>query len=383
MSAPLPAEALALWLAACAVAPLPAEQVALVDAVGRVTAVDACSLLDSPVCAVAAMDGIAVTAGAPGLRRDVGDYDVVDTGDPLPPGRDAVVVREQVAYDGSTAVLPSAPAAGRHVRPRGEDVAVGDLLLPPGRLLRPVDVALLAAGGLTTATVRRRPHVVVVPTGDEVVPPGSTPGPGQVVDTNSLLLVTAAVAAGATATAVAVVPDDPAALRAAVARAAAAADLVVVGAGSSAGRDDHTAAVVRALGTVVVHGVAVRPGHPVVLGVVDGTPVLGSPGYPVSAALSFDLFAAPLLAALLDQEPPVRQRVQARLVVDVASPAGVEEWVRVRLGAGQASPLPGGAGALASLARADGLLRLDAATTALAAGDLVDVLLLHARSVGS
>ena len=371
-----PADALALFLHD--VVALPAEPVALADALGRVCAADVRSLRDSPAAAVAAMDGIAVRAADTGGRRlSAGAYDVVDTGDLLPPGRDAVVVREQVSYEDGSAVLEHGAVAGRHVRPRGEDLRVGELLVPAGRVLRPVDLALAAAGGLVELPVRRRPRVVVVPTGDEVRAPGTPTGPGEVVDSNSLMVVALCTAAGATARSVDVVADDPALLRSAVRDACAAADLVVVGAGSSAGRDDHTAAVLASLGQVLVHGVAVRPGHPVVLAVVAGTRVLGSPGYPVSAALAFDLFAAPLLAALLGTTPPGRPRTTARLAVDLASPAGVEDWVRVRLDEGGATPLPGGAGGLASLAAADGLLLVPAATTALAAGTLVEIALLH------
>jgi len=371
-----PSDALALWLRHVVV--LPAEPVGLAEAFGRVCAHDVRSLRDSPPAAVAAMDGIAARAAdSAGLRLPAGTYDVVDTGDLLPPGRDAVVVREQVSYDDGTAVLAHAVVAGRHVRPRGEDVAVADLLLPAGRVLRPVDVALAAAGGHTELPVRRRPRVVVVPTGDEVRSPGTHTGPGEVLDTNTLMLLGLCTGAGATATSVAVVPDDLSQLVEAVRYACIDADMVIVGAGSSAGRDDHTAEVLAGLGEVLVHGVAVRPGHPVVLAVVDGTAVLGSPGYPVSAALAFDLFAGPLLAALLGTAAPARPRATARLAVDLHSPAGVEDWVRVRVDSTGVTPLPGGAGGLAGLAGADGLLRVPAATTSLTAGTLVEIALLH------
>lgn len=384
--APLPATALAAWQAACLAAGcpelLPAEQVALAEAVGRVTAEPVVALRSSPAHEAAAMDGIAVRAADTGtLRLAEGAYDVVDTGDAIPAGRDAVVVREQVVYDGGSAVLQEAVPAGRHVRAVGEDVLAGELLLPAGHRLRPVDVAWAAGAGHVQLLVRRRPHVVVIPTGDEVLPVGSVPGPGEVLDTNSLMLVGQAVEAGCTAEAVAVVPDQPALLAAAVRAACATADLVVVGAGSSAGRDDHTAAVVAALGDLVVQGVAVRPGHPAVLGVVDRTPVVGAPGYPVSTALTFDLLAVPLLSALVGAPVPARPRVRARLSAPLVSPVGADDWVRLALSRtpeGQlASVLPGGAGALSSLARADALLLVPAGVAGLAAGDSVEVELLR------
>ena len=384
--APLPATALRIWQAACRAAGcpdlLPAEPVPLGEAVGRVTAEPVLALRSSPGHEAAAMDGLAVRAAdTVGLRLAPGDNDVVDTGDAIPAGRDAVVVREQVTYDGSTALLVETVPVGRHIRAVGEDVLAGTALLPAGHRLRPLDVAWAAGAGHNSVVVRRRPHVVVIPTGDEVLPLGSVPGPGQVLDTNSLMLVAQAVEAGCTAYAVAVVPDDPVALAVAVRAACGEADLVVVGAGSSAGRDDHTAAVIAGLGALVVQGVAVRPGHPVLLGVVDSTPVLGAPGYPVSTALSFDLLAVPLLAALVGAPPPRRPRTTARIGVALVSPAGADDWVRVRLEAGPdgsvAWPLPGGAGALSSLAGADALLLVPAGATGHAAGDVVEVELLR------
>ena len=223
--------------------------------------------------------------------------------------------------------------------------------------------------------------MVVIPTGDEVRPLGADPAPGELVDTNGLMLVAQAREAGCTAAAVDVVPDDPERLTAGLRAAVAGADLVIVIAGSSAGRDDHTAAVVRDAGELLVHGVAVRPGHPVVLGVVDGIPVLGAPGYPVSAALTFELFALPLLAALEGTAPVARPRARARLARRLASPLGADDWVRVRLGRVGgglvATPLPRGAGVLTSLVRADGLLVVPAAREGHDAGEEVDVRLLR------
>lgn len=375
--APLPADALASWLAACGTLGTPVEQVQLAEACGRVLATDVAALRDCPAHPAAAMDGLAVSSVATAARRLAPhDYDVVDTGDVLPPGRDAVVMRERVTYDGGVAGLAEAVSAGQHVRQVGEDVRAGEGLLGGGHRLRPVDLAWLAAAGHLQLPVRRRPHVVVIPTGDEVLALGSTPGPGEVLDTNSLMLVALAIEAGCTASATPIVPDDPALLTAAVHAAAELGDLVIVGAGSSAGRDDHTAAVVAAAGRLVVHGVAVRPGHPVVLGVVGATPVLGAPGYPVSTALTWDLFAAPLLAVLTGSPAPRRAQVSVRLAVAVTSPPHVDDWVRVSLTHGLATPLRGGAGSLGSLARADALLLLPAGVAGLPEGAVVEVGLL-------
>jgi putative molybdopterin biosynthesis protein len=313
-------------------------------------------------------------------------YVVVDTGDPLPEGFDAVVMREHVHYDDSgRAELRGAVAPYQHVRSIGEDVSAAELLLPVGHRLRAVDVAAAAAAGATDVLVCRAPVVAVLPTGDEIRPVGTEPASGVILDTNSLMLVAQAEAAGGEAWRSDIVPDDPAALAAAVRDAAARADLVIVVAGSSAGRDDHTAAIVEQLGTLTVHGVAVRPGHPVVLGAVDATPVLGAPGYPVSASLTFDIFAVPLLAALEGATPAERPRARARLARKYASSMGMDDWVRVRLGrvGGElvATPLPRGAGVLTSLVRADGLLVVPAGLEGHHAGESVEVTLL--RGVGA
>ena len=309
---------------------------------------------------------------------------MVDTGDPIPGAFDAVVMREDVHTEGDAVELRAAAAPYQHVRSIGEDVSAAELLLPAGHRLRPVDVAAAGSAGATELVVRRRPVVTVIPTGDEMRPVGAELGEGELPDTNSVMLAAQAEGLGCEAHRFEVVPDIPAEIGDAVRTAAARSDLVIVIAGSSAGRDDHTAAVVAEVGTLAVHGVAVRPGHPVVLGVADATPVLGAPGYPVSASLTFDIFAAPLLARLQGAPPPESPVAQARLARKLASTMGMDDWVRVRLGrvGGQlvATPLPRGAGVLTSLVRADGLLVVPAELEGHHAGEEVSVRLL--RGVG-
>jgi putative molybdopterin biosynthesis protein len=421
------AEALAAWEEACAAAGCPERletvRLPLDQAVGRVTAEPVWARTSSPPFDAAAMDGIAVraadTVGASEttpVRLDADAVEVVDTGDPIPGDFDAVVMREDVHEVGGGVELRAAAAPYQHVRSIGEDVSAAELLLPAGHRLRPVDVAAAGAAGATELVVRRRPVVTVIPTGDEIRPVGSELGEGQLPDTNSVMLAAQAEAAGCEAHRFEVAPDEPDEIAAAVRAAAARSDLVVVIAGSSAGRDDHTAAVVAEVGTLAVHGVAVRPGHPVVLGVVEGlpgpgeaadaggpatpvpvpvpaatggegaraTPVLGAPGYPVSASLTFDIFAAPLLARLEGAPPPESPVARARLARKLASTMGMDDWVRVRLGrvGGQlvATPLPRGAGVLTSLVRADGLLVVPAELEGHHAGEEVSVRLL--RGVG-
>jgi putative molybdopterin biosynthesis protein len=403
------AQALQAWRAACAAAGcperVPAVRVPVGEALGRVTADPVWARRSSPAFDSAGMDGIAVraadTVGAAEttpILLPAEAFEVVDTGDPMPTGYDAVVMREHVHQAvGGSAELRAAVPPYQHVRSIGEDISATELLLPEGHRLRPVDVAACAAAGAMELVVRRQPLVVIIPTGDEIRPIGSDPAPGEILDTNSLMLAAQATEIGCAAQVTGIVADDPGLIGAALRDAAARADLVILVAGSSAGRDDYTARVVAAAGTLAVHGVAVRPGHPVVLGTVAsgqtageaGTPVLGAPGYPVSAALTFDIFAAPLLAALEGTAPRERPSTTARLARKLASAIGTDDWVRVRLGRVKrddaddtaadivATPLPRGAGVLTSLVRADGLLVVPAGVEGHHAGEQVRVQLLR------
>ena len=364
------------------------------------------------------MDGIAVRSAdlaraspSSPLRLPVTAFEVVDTGDPLPAGRDAVVRAEQVsALPDATVELTAPIQPGRHVRGVGEDVHAGELLLPAGHRIRPVDAAVLAGAGCFTVSVSRPPLVAILPTGDEVRPIGTEIGRGEILDTNSLMLEAMAAETGCTPIRLPIVGDDPSALKGWIGHLADQFDLILVIAGSSAGRDDHTAAVLAELGEVAVRGVAIKPGHPVVLGVVHrvdqgvdhgvdhgvdqgvvAVPVIGVPGYPLSAANVFDTFARPMIRILHgaaehdhvhgqmhDRVPGGAPTVAARLAHPIASPVGVQECVPVRLErrapcgdlpAGLlAVPIGRGAGALSVLMRAHGLLRIPAGSAGLDAG---------------
>src|SRR6201999_3458191 len=313
--------------------------VALEEAVGRVTAEPIWATRSSPPFTSAAMDGIAVlAAGTRGasetapLLVSADRFAVVDTGDPLPEDYDAVVMREHVHYVDGQAELRAAVAPYQHVRSIGEDIAATELLLPAGHRLRAVDVAAAAAAGATEIAVRPAPAVAILPTGDEMRPAGSELAPGELLDTNSLMLAAQARALGCEAVTLPIEPDDQERIAAAIIGAIANCDLMIVIAGSSAGRDDYTAQLVADLGALAVHGVAARPGHPVVLGAIEATPVMGAPGYPVSASLTFDIFAAPLLADLEGAVATPRPQTRARLARKVVSVIGSDDWVRGRRG---------------------------------------------------
>ena len=387
-------EALELWLehlkGVGALAPGPPEIVAAERAVGRVTAEPVLARLSSPHYHSAAMDGLAVQAAATFGASEVAPKRLrigteafhVDTGDPLPSGCDAVIMIEDVHFVEPDVVEIVAPAVPwQHVRAVGEDIVATEMILPAHHLLRPVDVGGLLAGGVTEVAVLARPRVAVIATGDEVVEPGSPLEPGHVVDYNSRVLAALVEEWGGQATRMGIVRDDPEALAAAIRRAVLEHRVVALIAGSSAGREDFTAEVIRSLGTVLVHGVATRPGKPVVLGEVAGRAVIGVPGYPVSAVLAAELFLKPLLFRLLGRVPPARPRATAALSRRVVSAVGVEEFVRVKLGqVGDkiiATPLARGAGLITSLIRADGILRVPAAAEGLEAGQRVEVELLR------
>jgi len=353
------------------------EEVPLTDGLGRVSAAPVHARRPSPGCDSAAMDGIAVAAADAGHRDPVrlprAAFDWIDTGDPMPAGTDTVIERERVVPrdDGSVTITGvtglAGPAShpGRNVRRAGEDFTAGQLLVPAGRRLRPADLAAAAAGGHVALAVAREPVVAIIPTGDEIRPVGTPLRRGDITDTNSLMLAARCRQAGALPVVSGIQPDDPDALAAGIRGAAADADLVLVIAGSSRGRDDHTAAVLAQVGGVAVAGAAVRPGHPVLLGhakpgegrqAAGTVPVIGVPGYPLAAAVIFEVFASPLLAGLQgwQRRDDTRRAVLDR---DWASPPGVEDWVPVALtqtaDALAATPARHGAGSISQLARAD------------------------------
>ena len=376
--------------------PMPAETIPIDRARGRVTAAPVWARVSSPHYDSAAMDGIAVraadTVGATEtspLRLAVGGQAVwVDTGDPMPPDFDAVIMVEVVEeVDAATLEIRAPVAPYQHVRPLGEDIVATELVLPENHLMRPVDLGACAAAGLDALAVRRRPRVAVIPTGSELVPVGSAVKPGDIVEFNSLVLAGMIEEWGGEPTRLTSVPDDYDMLKSVIRQAAADYDVVVVNAGSSAGSEDYTAQLVEELGELLVHGVAVRPGHPVVLGIVgaDKTPLLGIPGYPVSAALTCELFVKPLIERRLGMPSSVRPVVNAAITRKTLSPMGEDEFVRVRLGrVGDrlvATPIQRGAGVIMSMVRADGIVKIPRFSEGLDAGAQVSVDLLRPPEV--
>ncbi len=370
--------------------PLAGESIAVGDALSRVTSEAVIANVSSPFYHSAAMDGYAVrfidTFGAGETRPKrlrVPDQAVaIDTGDPLPDGFNAVIMIEDVEKISESEIEILKPATPwQHVRLVGEDIVATELIIPENHVVRPVDMAAMLASGHASVMVRRRPVVSIIPTGTELVEPGSELKKGDIIDFNSTMLAAMASECGAHAVRKGIVKDDAALLRDTILGALAGSDIIVINAGSSAGREDFTADVIAGLGEVVVHGVAIKPGKPAILGIVKGKPVIGIPGYPVSAALTFNLFVKPLIYSLLGLNAPDPDAVTAKLSRQVASSLGQEEFIRVKLGSVSgsliATPVTRGAGALMSLVRADGIIRVPAESEGIAASQDVPVELLR------
>jgi len=363
------------------------EAIAVVDSLDRVTAEAVFAVNNAPLYDSAAMDGIAVVSAstrgasetAPLSLKQGAEFLPIDTGDPVRPPFDAVIMAEELQEtDGGGVIIRRAAAPWQHIRPVGEDIVQGEMLLPGGHRIRPFDIGVLLSGGITEMMALKRPTVAIIPTGTELIESGSAISEGSIIESNSRMLEALVRQGGGLPARFAPVADDYALIKATLEDAVSRFDLVLISAGTSAGREDYTARALGEMGQVVVHGVAMKPGKPVVLAVASGKPVIGVPGYPVSAYLAYETFAAPVLRSLSGARatdiPPVRAILTRRLVSSLKH----REYVRVKVGrvGGQlvASPLARGAGAAMSLVRADGFCVIEQDTEGIEAGTVVDIL---------
>jgi putative molybdopterin biosynthesis protein len=389
------------------------------NALGRVTAEPIWAEISSPHYHASAMDGFALRAvstngsmpSAPVTLFIGPEAQYVDTGDPLPEWANAVIPIEnvesldendQITKDirgPKTIRIRAAVAPWSHVRPLGEDIVATQLVLPAGHTLRPADLGAIAASGHQTIRVARKPRVAILPTGTELVPIGSKLKSGDILEYNSLVMAAQIKAMGGEPTRYPITKDNFDSICERVLEAAQTHDIVLLNAGSSAGAEDFSSKVVEKLGTLLVHGVAVRPGHPVILGMVKRekisnekrdasasslvthysslVPIIGVPGYPVSAALTVDIFVESIIAKWLGRPPLQLPTETATLTRKIVSPAGDDDYVRVAVGkVGDkllAAPLSRGAGVITSLVQADGLALIPSGVQGLESGEQVKV----------
>lgn len=367
------------------------ELVKVDEALGRITAEAVYAPSSAPFYNSAAMDGIAVdfrvTIGASEARPrrlEAGQYFPVNTGNALPAGCNAVIMIEDVQPLDAGAVEIIAPVPPwQHVRTIGEDIVVSELLLPENHVVRPIDLGALLATGVAQVRVKAPPRVAVIPTGSEIVQPGAALRPGNIIEFNSRILAGYLIEWGAHARRREIVRDEPELLREEITAVTRSPDydLVVINAGASAGSRDFTAHILAELGRVVVHGVNIKPGKPVILAIVNDKPVIGLPGYPVSAVLTLRLFGKALVDGWLGREDGAAPTVRAILSRPLSSKMGTIDFVRIKLGqVGDkliATPTGHGAGAVMTLVQADGILTVPAASEGLGAGAGVEIELLR------
>ena len=365
------------------------ERIRVQDAYGRVTAKAVYAHINAPHYACSAMDGVALCArdsfGAtdttPVTLSDA-QFTVVDTGDPIPEGCDAVIMVEELVRNDDGSVTIHTPAAPwQHIRQIGEDVCAGEMILPSFMEVTPAAIGAMIAGGVLELEVLAKPVVGIIPTGDEIVPPCTDPKPGDIMEFNSSIFSAMLASWGAEAKTYPIVPDKYEQIRDMLEKAAAECDMVILNAGSSAGRDDYSVSAVREVGEVLYHGVAIKPGKPAILGYRGAVPILGVPGYPVSGIIVIDELLRPLIDRWYGREPDGGTRTRAKLTRPVVSGLKYQEYVRVRMGyvgnTLMASPLPRGSSVVSSFMKADGMLEVPQGTEGYTAGEEVRVRLLR------
>lgn len=390
------AEAQGIWhhqLAACGFfSKRKSRTVGVDDALGAITAAPVFAAHSSPTYNASAMDGVAVhfqdldtASEATPVRLSKSSFQPVNTGNVVPPGFNAVVMIEDVHHLENGAIELIHPATPwQHVRTVGEDIVATELIVPEGHRLRPIDLGALLAAGITRIEIIARPRVAVIPTGSELVQPGSEVLPGQIIEFNSRILSGYLQEWGAEPVVYPPVADNPELLFERVKQAAEECDIVVTNAGASAGTRDFSSRVLERLGRVVVHGVAIKPGKPVILALIGSTPVVGLPGYPISAILTLHLFGRDLVYGCTGTTPPPSEYVEAIMSRPMHSPMGVDQFVRVTLGhVGEkliATPSGKGAGSVMSLVRADGMLQIPSGSEGIGAGEHVKIEMMRSRA---
>jgi putative molybdopterin biosynthesis protein len=370
--------------------PLEKEMIPTCDALGRVTAEPIFAPNSTPHYHASAMDGIAVIAESTysaheqhPLRLSNGEqFRYVDTGNAIPSPFNAVIMIEHVdVLDDETIEIIEPATPWQHIRPIGEDIVQEEMLFPQGHILRPADLGVLLSSQQIQIPVVKKPVVTIIPTGNELVDANSVLSSGKIIEFNGTVFANFVKEWGGEPRLHRIVKDEPEKIKAVLLEAAETSDIIVINAGSSAGSKDYTVHIIGEIGTVFTHGVAARPGKPVILGKINGKIVVGVPGYPVSAYLALEWFVRPLICKYLQIPEPKRQTLSVKLGRRIVSTMGAEDFVRMNIGYvnGQyvANPLTRAAGVTMSYVRADGLLVVPANIIGYEQGDFAEVELLR------
>ncbi len=367
------------------------EHIKVTDALDRITSEAVFARYSSPLFNASAMDGIAVKAADTACASEVNpvvlseeQYMVVDTGDPIHPPFDAVIMAEDIVEEEDGVRIIASANPWQHIRPIGEDIVAGEMILPSSHKIRAIDIGVLLSAGILEIEVVKRPEVAIFPTGTEIIEPEDDPQDGSIIESNSRMFENMVTVAGGIGHRFPPIIDDYEQIRDRVSEAVDKFDMVIVNAGSSAGTEDYTVHVLRELGEVVVHGVAIKPGKPVILAVVRGKPVIGLPGYPVSAYIGFENFVNPVIQIMGRRPEQLTETVEAHVSKRLVSSLKHKEYVRVKVGkVGDkfvAAPLARGAGAAMSLVRADGFCVIEQSSEGVEAGEKVNIELYRSRS---
>jgi putative molybdopterin biosynthesis protein len=384
--------------------PITEENIKVIDSLNRITAKPVYAKYSSPFYHSSAMDGYAVrftdtvTASdkSPSLLKIGVDAIYVNTGDPLPEGFNSVIMFEDVnvirrqktgnrgqeAEEYIEIYQPVTPY--QNVRTVGEDIVSTELIIPENHKIRAIDIGAMLASGHIYVSVRKRPKVAIIPTGNELIEPEDIfyrqPKPPEIIEYNSAMLSNLIKEAGGDVYRFGIVKDDLEQLKKTINEASEVSDIILINAGSGRGSKDYTLAAIKDLGDVLFSGLSIKPGKPLITGIIKNKPVFGVPGYPVSAYITLELFVIPLLLRMLGVKKK-EKTMKATLSRQVASPLGVVEFIRVKVGSVKdkyiATPVGRGAGLLMSLVRADGIVKIPENTEAISPGTEVDVTLLR------
>ncbi|MDQ0254883.1 putative molybdopterin biosynthesis protein [Evansella vedderi] len=361
------------------------EEVRVSEALGRITAQPIYANRSMPHYHASAMDGIAVRAemtidaheNNPVHLHEGTEFVYVDTGNAIPPEYDAVIMIEDINIVSEGVIEIIAPATPwQRIRPIGEDITYGEMLLPQGHELRPVDMGALLAAGMKAVPVIKQPLVHIIPSGNEIVPVEENIQPGKIIEFNGTIFSGLVTEWGGQPEIQPIVKDEPEAIKEALLKSSEAADVVIINAGSSAGSKDYTASVIEEIGEVFTHGIATRPGKPVIIGKVNGTMVIGVPGYPVSAFLVMDWFVKPMLAYFLGIPVKERQKLPVIAGRRIVSNMGSEDFIRVNIGKVNgkyiANPLTRSSSVTMSLVKADGIVVIPPEHLGVEQGNLIE-----------